>query len=178
MAEKMTIARPYAEAIFDYAAGQNILDEWSNYLQMLSLVCADKSIKALIGSPEQDRQALKGLINEVSGGDCSQAFKNTVSTLVDYQRLYVITEICHLFEEKKAKHQGFLNVEVISAFKLNKAQEKRIADALKLRFGCEIVISAIRSTRLLGGIIIRVGDVVIDGSVRCSLEKLATQLQI
>ncbi len=176
--EKTTIARPYAEAVFARARETDKLDLWSEMLGLLDAVVRSPEISGLIANPKLSRQQIEELMLEVGGGRLNDEGQNLVRLLVRNDRLAVVPEIAELYETVKRENQGMLQVQVRSAFALNKAQEKELADALKERLGCDIEISAEKDPDLIGGVLIRAGDLVIDGSVRGQLHKLANELNI
>jgi F-type H+-transporting ATPase subunit delta len=92
--------------------------------------------------------------------------------------LPVLPEISGIFEARKADYQGALDVEVTSAFALTPAEKKQLAEALKRKLGREIRITSEKDPKLIGGIRVRAGDMVIDGSVSGQLSKLANELGI
>jgi F-type H+-transporting ATPase subunit delta len=176
--EKLTIARPYAEAVFGRAQETDKLDLWSEMLGLLSAVVASPEVSVLIDNPSLSRDRVQGLILEVGGGRLSEEGANLVKVLAQNDRLSLLPEIAELFGQLKREREGLLQVQVRSAYALNKAQEKVLADALKARLGREIEIHAEKDPSLIGGLVIRAGDLVIDGSVRGRLRKLTNELRI
>ncbi len=176
MAETITIARPYAQAIFSLAQEQGDLKGWSEMLQFVAAVAADPQMVAVIGSPRFDSSQVADLFIEVCGKKLNDAGKNMIRVLADNDRLALLPEVAELYEAERATVEGTIVAEVTSATALSKAQEKSIAEALTTRLGREVSLECKVDEALLGGAIIRAGDVVIDGSVVGKLEKLATAL--
>jgi len=176
MAETITIARPYAQAIFALAQEQGDLKGWSEMLQFAAAVAADPQMVAVIDSPRFDNSQLADLFIEVCGKNLNDAGKNMVRVLADNDRLTLLPDVAMLFEVERAAIEGTIVAEVTSATALNKAQEKDIAEALTKRLGRDVTLECKVDESLVGGAIIRAGDVVIDGSVVGKLEKLATAL--
>jgi F-type H+-transporting ATPase subunit delta len=177
MAELATIARPYANAVFELAKRKRALDGWSRELAVLASVGADPSIKDVIDSPAATSQQKANALARVYGDELSREGKQLLHVLASNKRLHLIAEISAQYEELRAQEQASLEVEVVSAFALDDAEQKRIADALARRFEREIVLTSRVDESLLGGAVIRAGDTVIDGSVRGKLEKLSETLQ-
>ncbi|MGD8910010.1 MAG: F0F1 ATP synthase subunit delta [Chromatiales bacterium] len=177
-ADAITIARPYAEAVFARAEESGQLDQWSEMLNFLSVVVSDPSVAPVVGNPLLDRQALIDLLLEIGGGNINEEGGNLVRLLVHNGRLGLVPEIESLFETLKAEKQRTLKVQVTTAFALKPAQEKSIANALKAKLGREVSISSEKDPDLIGGVHIRAGDLVIDGSVRGKLQQLANELGI
>ena len=176
--EATTIARPYAEAIFAHADEKDNLELWHETLTFLSSVIEDEAFSELVGNPLIDQQAMSELLLEVAGGRVTEEGGNLIRLLVQNRRLYVLPEIKALFEELKADKEKVMAVHVTSAYVLKPAQEKLIADALKAKLGRDVTITSEKDAELIGGIHIRAGDMVIDGSVRGKLQQLSNELGI
>ncbi len=176
--EKTTIARPYAEAVFGRAQETDTLDLWSDMLGLLKEVVRSPEISGLITNPKLSREMKLDFMLDIGGGHISEECQNLLRLLVQNDRLAVIPEIAQHFEFLKRERQGVLQVHVKSAYVLNKAQETELADALKAKLGKDIEISSEKDPDLIGGVLIRAGDMVIDGSVRGQLHKLANELNI
>jgi len=176
MAEKVTIARPYAQAVFATAKEQGDLKGWSTMLQCAAAVAGDAEMAAVIANPRIDRAQLVTLFLEVCGNNINDAGKNTIRLLAENGRLEVLPEIAALYEEMRAEAEATIEAEVISAAALSESQKSAIAAALAKRMGREVSLVCKTDESLLGGAIIRSGDMVIDGSVVGKLEKLSSQL--
>lgn len=177
-ADAITIARPYAEAIFAHAEASKKLDQWSEMLSLLAAVVADPAVAPIIGNPLVDRQALTDLLLEICGKRITKEGGNLIRLLVQNGRLPLLPEMDSLFEALKAERLRTLNVHVTSAFALEAEQEKTIADILKAKLGRDVTISSEEDPELIGGVHIRAGDLVIDGTVRGKLQQLANELGI
>lgn len=176
MAETITIARPYAQAIFSLAQEQSDLKGWSEMLQFAAAVAADPQMVAVIDSPAFDSSQVADLFIDICGKNLNDAGKNMIRVLADNDRLTLLPEVAMLFEAQRATVEGTIVAEVTSATALNAAQQKEIAASLTKRLGRDVTLECKVDESLLGGAIIRAGDVVIDGSVVGKLEKLATAL--
>lgn len=176
MAEKTTIARPYAQAVFKLANEQKNLKGWSETLGLAAAVAADPEMGNVIGNPRLTKAQVVDIFLTVCGNKLGDAGQNMIRVLADNGRLGLLPEIAALYEVERAGAEGTLNAEVTSAFELTEGQKKDLAAALKKRFGREISLSCQTDKSLLGGAIIRAGDVVIDGSAVSRLEKLSTEL--
>jgi len=176
MAEKTTIARPYAEAVFKLAQQQNDLKGWSERLQLCAAVASNPEVSMLIGNPRVDSEQLAGLFYELCGEKLDEHGKNFISTLIENNRLALLPEISQLYEQERAEAEGVVTAEVVSAFALSEEQCKQIADSLKKRLGRDVVLECQVDESLLGGAIIRAGDLVIDGSAKGQIERLSHAL--
>jgi F-type H+-transporting ATPase subunit delta len=177
MAEKTTIARPYAQAILALAKEQNALQQWSDMLQFAAAVAADEEMAAIIASPKLSSEQLAELFLDICGDKLNEHGKNMIRVLAENDRLDTLTEITALFEIERAQSEGIIEAQVVSAVELNDAQKSGITESLKKRLGRDVTLNCSVDASIVGGAIIRAGDVVIDGSVTGKLEELATALK-
>jgi F-type H+-transporting ATPase subunit delta len=177
MAEVATLARPYANAVFDIAKNSSDLDRWSRMLGCLSAVAADDSVRQLLDAPEMPDEQKAFRLADICGDELDDRARKMIQVLARNKRLGLIGEIRDQFEELKAQDEKVLDVEVVSARPLSAEQEERLRSALAERYQREVTMSSRVDEHLLGGAVIRAGDTVIDGSVRGKLNKLAETLQ-
>ncbi len=163
MAEESTLARPYAEALFRLAMEHGELDRWSAMLTLMSTVAADAQINALSQDPRIARMRVTQLFLDICGRELSGDGENLVRLLQDNHRIALLPEIARQFELLKAEAQGYIDAEVVSAFDVEPAQLKSISEALRRKLGREINLTSRVDKSLIGGVIIRAGDLVIDG---------------
>jgi F-type H+-transporting ATPase subunit delta len=173
-----TIARPYAEAVFQRAVETDKLDLWSDMLGLLGTAVADPMLSEVLANPELSRQQKAELMLDIGGGHLSEEGQNLVKLLAENGRIGVLPEIAEAFEYAKAEHEGSVDVEVTTAFALKPAQEEALASALKKKLGREVRITSHEDPELIGGFRLRAGDMVIDGSVAAQLSQLAHELGI
>ena len=176
MAEKSTIARPYAQAAFDIANEKSDLKAWSDMLQLIAAVTSDAVMSDMISNPSIEREKIVEIIVDVCGDNLNDLAKNFVKVLAENGRLNVAEEIALGYEEHRAEAEKTVEAEVTSAFPLSDAQVKSMTEALKKRLGREVTLKASVDESIVGGAVIRAGDLMIDGSVSGQLEKLATAL--
>ena len=176
--EATTIARPYAEAAFKRAAETGKLGQWSDALGLLAAVVQDPAMAGLIANPKLGKAQLVDLVFDIVGDKLDDEAKNLVRLLVEYGRLAIAPAVAELFEERKSAQEGTLDVQVTSAFAIDGNQEAALAAALKAKLGREVRITSEQDPELIGGVRIRAGDMVIDGSVRGQLAQLANELGI
>ncbi len=173
-----TIARPYAEAVFARARESDRLDAWTGALELLASIGGNKEVADQISNPNVPRQRLRDLILEVAGDALPDEARNLVKLLSDNDRLGLLPEIARLFDSLKIKQRGVRQVHILSAYAMDAAQKKSLAEKLKAHFGGNVELTVEKDPSLIGGIVVRADDLVIDGSVRNALHKLATELQI
>ena len=176
MAETTTIARPYAQAVFALAQEKGELAEWSQMLRFAAVVAADAEMLAMIDSPRVDSSQLASLFNEIGAEQLNDDAKNLIRVLAENHRLQLLPEIAALYEKERAAVEGTIVAEVITATTLSEARQNEIAAALTKRLGRDVTLACRIDESLLGGAVIRAGDVVIDGSVTGKLNKLANAL--
>ncbi|MFP4136957.1 MAG: F0F1 ATP synthase subunit delta [Halomonas sp.] len=176
MAELSTVARPYAKAAFEYARDHQTLDTWSEWLTQLAMVVASREALKLLSSPRFDNERKVALVTELAEVDLDEAATRFLATLGEKGRLAALAAIRDQFETLRADHEQRVDVTVVSAYKLTKAQQDKLAGALKKRLNREISITTQVDSELLGGVILRAGDTVIDGSVRGRLNRLSEAL--
>lgn len=176
--ESTTIARPYAEAAFGRAVETDKLDSWEEMLGLLAAVVADSRIAGLVANPRMDAAQLTELMLEIGGGRLTDEGQNFVRILVENKRLGIISDINSMFGEMKSAHEGALDVVITSAFPIKPAQQALLAEALKKKLDREVRISSEEDPELIGGVRIRAGDLVIDGSIREQLNRLTNELGI
>jgi F-type H+-transporting ATPase subunit delta len=174
MAERITTARPYAKAIFALARTGNSLAAMSQGLLRAATVVADPQVRPLLGNPHVSASQLAELVNGIAGLD--DQGRNFVSLLAQNRRLGFLPEIAALFEQMKAEVENAVDVEVVAAADLTPDQEKRYAAALQKKLGRQVRLHTRVDGSLLGGAVLKAGDLVIDGSLRGRLERLATEL--
>ena len=173
-----TIARPYAEAVFDRARESEQLDNWAAALELLSVLASNPDMARQISNPNVPRDRVRDMLLELGADALPVEAKNLVKLLAANNRLAVLPEIARLFDLLRIEQKGIRQVHVRSAYALNPAQQKSLVAALKSRLGEGVELTVEKDPSLIGGIEIRADDLVIDGSVRGKLQKLATELQI
>ncbi len=177
MAELVTIARPYAEAVYKLAREKNALAQWSDALANLDAVVADVRVQAVISDPNVSAQQLEGLVLGVIGDklEASEA-RNFIQVLVQNGRLELTPHIRGVYESLKREYEGTLEANVISALPISDEQVKALVVTLETKFKRKITAKVEIDPQLIGGVKIVVGDKVIDATVRGRLDAMATAL--
>ena len=176
MAEKRTVARPYAQAAFALAQEQGELLSWSAMITLLGQAASDPQLAAVLANPEQEPAKLVELLQSICGDALFDSGTNMLKLLAENERLALLPEIAELFEEERAEFEKSVHAKVVSATAMGDAQQKQVVDALAKRLGKEVTLSHEVDESLIGGAIIYAGDTVIDGSVANRLEKLTHSL--
>lgn len=176
MAERSTIARPYAQAIFELAQKDGDLARWSDALDLLTMAARDPNLAPLLGSPRIGRQALADLLIDLAGSRLNDAGRNFVRLLAETRRLVLLPDIATQYNQLRAEAEGTIDARLIVAQPVDAAARERIAAALSKRLDRKVTLAVETDPSLLGGAVIRAGDLVIDGSVRGRLASLAATL--
>lgn len=174
--ERSTLARPYAEAVFRLARDRKALAAWSDMLGLAAAVARDPQMNRLIDNPRVPRERFVAFFLDVCGKKVDKDGANFIRLLTENRRVQLLPEIAALYEELRAGAESRIEAEVVSAVAVGADQLKTIAAALKKRLGRDVNLATRIDPSLIGGIVIRAGDLVIDGSVRGKLKLLATHL--
>jgi len=177
MAEALTIARPYAEAVFRLAKAGNSLPAWSGMLKFTAVVADDKRIRVLLGNPEVSTKRLGELLLDICGDKLSDEGRNFMLLLVESKRVEVLPEVSELFEQLKTQHEGVLETKVASAFAMTDVQLKDLVAGLESKFKRKIEAKVNINPELIGGVKVEIGDEVFDASVRGKLEAMSVALK-
>ena len=176
MEDVSALARPYGLAAFNQAREEGKIEEWSNMFQLLVRILADATMQGLIANPKVNNQQLAELIIDVGGDGLSKTGGNLVRIMAENERLAEMAGVAAIFEEERDRTEGRSHVDVTSAFELTDTQRKNIADSMSKRLGTEVDISVTVDKSLIGGVVIRAGDTVIDASLRGRLSQLGQSL--
>jgi F-type H+-transporting ATPase subunit delta len=176
MADRLTIARPYARAAFEEAQQARQLGPWSDSLRAAAIVVRDPRVEQLLGNPHVTPVQLAQLVAGIAGPQLGEHGMNFVHTLADNRRLAYLPEISELFDTFKDAAEGVADVTVTSAAALDAGQQQRIAAALEARLRRKVRLHCELDPQLIGGAVLRAGDLVIDGSLRTRLERIAYEL--
>jgi F-type H+-transporting ATPase subunit delta len=176
MAEYTTSARPYARAVYVLATQTSSVDSWGEALALLAAVAADANMQELLDKPQLSKEQKGELMLRVLSDRLNQQQQNLVRLMAENGRLRALPEVAHQFEIYRAEAEGKVEAEVISAFALTGKQEKAITKMLKSKLGRDVSITTSTDESLIGGVIIKAGDTIIDGSMKSQLESLAINL--
>lgn len=172
MAELNTVARPYTKAVFEFARDAGTLDKWSSALSTSAAVSADDVMVRVLGNPAlTSEKKADALITVVD--DLDEAQQNFVKLLAENQRLALLPEIAAQFEQLKANQESSVEIDVTTAYELNEQQQQKLTQALSAKLGRDVALTSTLDKSILGGVVIRTSDLVIDGSVRARIAKLA-----
>lgn len=176
MSNATTIARPYAKAVFDFAVQNNQLEQWGDLLHLMSAIACEEKVKPLLtGGLSFDKQT--EIFAAIVGDSLDTHGRNLIQLMAKNNRLTVLPEVYAYFLFLVKAREKRVDAEVISACKLTAKQQSAIVKKLEARLDCEVTLNCTVDESLLGGVIIRAKDLVIDNSTRGNLNRLSETLQ-
>ena len=176
MADRSTIARPYARAAFAEAQADKRLAPWSEAINTGAAVVQDARVKRLLDHPRVTPAELAQFVIDIAGNGLDQDARNFVQTLAENRRLGYLPEIAAIFDELKDAEEGIVDVTVTSAAPLDQQQQLMLSEALSRKLKRQVRMHCETDATLIGGAVLRAGDLVIDGSLRTKLSRIATEL--
>ena len=176
MAEKTTIARPYAKAAFQEAQGDKDLAPWSETLRAAATAVRDPRVHELLGSPSVSGEDLAQFVMGVTGPALDEHRQNFFRMLAENHRLGFLPEISALFDEYKDEAESVIDVTVTSAAPIDSAQQQALGKALERKLKRTVRLHCDTDSTLIGGAVLRAGDTVIDGSLLSRLKRIAFEL--
>lgn len=176
MAELTTIARPYAKAAFDFAIEKQAVDKWAEMLGFAAMVSENESMQPLL-TGNMASNKLADLFIDICGEQLDLYGQNLIKVMAENDRLEVLPAVVLLFAELRNNWAKELEANVISAFALSEQQLQHISDSLTKRLARKVKLNCSIDNSLIAGVIIKAGDLVIDGSVKGKLDRLADKLQ-
>lgn len=178
MAQITTLARPYAKAAFNAAESAGQLGAWSKSLGLLGALVSEKKVAGFLFAPSRSTGEQAQALIDLCGAELEAKVQNFVQVLAANKRLALLPEIVQLFEQLKAEREKSVDVEVTSAFEVDAAAASQLAGVLKKRLQRDIKLTTNVDSSLIGGVVVRAGDLVIDNSVRGRLKKLAESMSV
>jgi F-type H+-transporting ATPase subunit delta len=178
MAELVTLARPYARAAFEFARDIKALDRWSNMLETAATVAQFPAVQRFLGSPNFTAEQKGEKFLEICGDELDNKVSNFILYLAENHRLRLLAQVREQFELLKANHERSIDVNIASAFEISAEQQSKLSAALKQKLDRDVNLQTQVDKSLIGGILIKAGDMTIDGSVRGKLTKLAESMGV
>ena len=171
-----TLARPYATAAFNMALQKNALAAWDDMLKSAALLVEDKRVRLLLSDPAVTKQKLADFSCSVLSSVLDTERRNFIRLLAENNRLPVLPDIADLFATYRADEEKTVTAQVISAVALDEPYKHKLAAALTKRWQKQVSLQCTVDPSLLGGVIVKAGDDVIDGSIRGKLKRLYESL--
>lgn len=176
MSDISTIARPYARAVFETARDNKSQPKWSEALALMSLVANDPTMNDVLDNPKMTKDQKGELFASVCADEIDDNGKNFIKLLAENERLSALPAIAEQFETLRSEDEGVVEAEVTSAMPLTDDQESALKESLKKKLGSDITLTTKVDESLIGGVVIRAGDMVIDGSIQSQLASLSNAL--
>ena len=176
MSDGTTIARPYAEALFQISLDEG--EKFNDELNYLATVLRDKNLNLYLSNPTVSKDKGKKFVLSFLPKNFNQSLKNFFELLVDNSRLIFFEEILQQFHNLENERNEKLEAKVLSAFELSDNQKDSINARLEKKFNKKVVLSCIVDKTLIGGMTIIIGDYVIDGSIKRNLEVLKNSILV
>lgn len=177
MSELATLARPYAAAVFRKAKESAATEKWSQLLTLFSTIVSDEAMSAVLGNPKISRQDLLAAILDLCQGHIDEEGANFLKLLIHNDRMSLLPTIANLFEAYKADDEGYVEVDVYTAYEFSEAAQHQFAATLERALSKKIHMNITLDKSLIGGVLVRAGDKVIDGSIRGQLQQMRKTLQ-
>jgi F-type H+-transporting ATPase subunit delta len=181
MKDLQTVARPYAKALFELALKHQSLNEWSDALHVLSQAVEDQNMQRMLNHPEVTGAMLVEILATVAkqstkSKDQLKLIDHALAMMAEHHRLPVIPEVCRQYEMLKDAHSKMCAGVVYTAIKLDDKQMSKLVSGLQKKLNKTVNLSQVISPELLGGAKIQIGDMVIDGTLRGRIQRLAQSL--
>ena len=176
MTDFTTAARPYANAVYDTAKETGTLDSWGDALANLAAIVSDAQMSEVLNNPEMGKQQKGELVNQILGDKLTGQQQNLVKLMAENGRLSIMADVQQQFEVARAKAENKVEAEVVSAFQLTEQQTDELVNTLKNKLGCDVTLTTTVDESLIGGVVIKAGDTIIDASMKSQLDSLALSL--
>jgi len=176
MTDFTTAARPYANAVYDIANQTSALDSWGDALANLATLVSDVQMSELLNNPEMGKQQKGDMLIQVLGDKLDEQQQNLVKLMAENGRLSIMPDVRDQFEVARAKAENKVEAEVVSAFELTAQQTDELVNTLKNKLGCDVTLTTTVDESLIGGVVIKAGDTIIDASMKSQLDSLALSL--
>ena len=190
MSAQSNIARPYAQAVFELAQEQNNLAMWDDQLQLLALLASDDAVLGLMRNPRVNVAQLAEVIIDIATAESAKAgveeaaqimlnenIKNLVKLLAHNRRIGALSDIARAFTALRSDAEKTVSATMATAVPINDEQQQQFITALQSKLGRRVNLAFEVDEKLIGGAVIRAGDLVVDGSVRTQLEQLGGTLE-
>lgn len=176
MTDFSTAARPYAKAVYDIASQGGALQPWGDALANLAAVVSDAQVSERLTNPEMGKQQKGDMLIQLLGDKLSEQQQNLVRLMAENGRLCLMPDVLEQYEVARAKAENKVEAEVVSAFELSAKQTDELVKTLKNKLGCDVTLITTVDESLIGGVIIKAGDTIIDASMKSQLDSLALSL--
>ncbi len=172
----MSVATTYAEALYEASEQAGAVPQVAADVDAFAeAVGASAELRTVLENPEVDSRAKSGVAGALAG-DGHPLFANFLQVLVDRGRIGEFLDIADAFRERVARAEARLEVEAVTAVPLPVDLRDKIVESLQARTGTTVELTESVNPDVVGGLVLRVGEVVVDGSVRRRLDELRRDL--
>ena len=180
--ELSTIAKPYAQAIFEIAEKNDSLSEWSELLSTASAIMADNATQAFIAAPgtskDQKIELICTLLEKATSRELSKQESALINIVLNNGRTEAFGSISSAFDSAVSNASQSKSFQGVSAFELTEAEEKAIVEDLTSKHKTTVTVDSVVDETLKGGVIIKEGDKVIDTSIKAKVDALSVSLSV
>jgi F-type H+-transporting ATPase subunit delta len=176
MSSLTTVARPYAKAAFDYGLQNQNISHWQEMLVFAAEVAGNQQMKDVLKGSLASTVAAELFIS-VCAEQLDNHGQNFIKVLAENNRLLALPQILDLFNSLKAEYEKEIDVDVTSASELSEQQQSAMSEALEKRLARKVKLICSVDPELVAGVVIKAGDMVIDGTVNSQLNRLSDALQ-
>ena len=168
--------RRYAQAVFQLAVEHDTLERWLEDLTLLADSITDQEFRRTLSAPRISLDQKESVIRESLGSSVDRLALNLMFLLTSRNLVHILPEIADRFQEMLDAHRGIERAEVVSAVPLSDERQSEVADMLARMSGKQVRVTTRTDPQIIGGMVIRVGDQVMDGSARARLQAMRREL--
>lgn len=176
MSNNAKMARPYARAVFEYAQEHKSTQQWAQMFALLAKAFTDPNLLRVVKNPNVEPQVLTDICIALGKDQLDSEQRNFIKILAHEDRLFLTPEIARQFAALKAEAEKVINAEVTCAQDLSAEDQKKLIAALSKRFNREVTLTIKVNPELISGCEIRIGDEVIENTVRAQIKRLRESL--
>jgi len=172
-----TVARSYAEALLELAVRESAVDEYADELGRLAdLLRTEETFRLFLETPRIDASEKKRVLRDVFGGKLPERLLRFLLLVIDKRRQRLLPQMVEEFSDLADEHFGRLKVEITTAMEPDEAVKERLRERLSRAFDREVLPRYRVNPAILGGVVVRVEDRIMDGSIRHRLQGLRRRL--
>lgn len=172
-----TVTRRYVKALFQAAAARGQSGALAPLLSGLQELWLERGdLRAALLSPRLPLERKRALLLRLVGGEAPELMQRFLVLLLEKRRIEVLTAAGTVYAELEDEANGVRHAQVTSAMELTPDQERRLAETLSRTLEAQIVLTPKVDPAVIGGLMVRVGDVLIDGTVRARLRAVRERL--
>ena len=168
--------RRYAQAVFQLAVERDTLERWLDDLTQLADSITNEEFRRTLSAPRISMEQKESIIRESLGASVDRLVLNLMFLLTSRNLVYLLPDIADSFQEMLDAHRGIERAEVVSAVPLTDSQRSEVSEMLARMSGKQVRVTTRTDPQIIGGMVIRVGDQVMDGSARGRLQAMRREL--